>query len=212
MPGDNTTAIEQAVQFLKAGDPAARAQLVNLACDRLRLLTRKMLRDDFDRLRRWEQTDDVFQNAVLRLHRALSEVTPESARHFLNLAALQVRRELLNLAEHYFGPQGPGANHHTDGQPADDQGGVLRVVASGSAGPQTAAEWSEFHTLVGKLPDDERGLFHLIWYQGLGQDEAAAVLGVSVRTVKRRWQAVKVRLYGLLGGDVPGGGDRADGR
>ena len=36
----------------------------------------------YPHLQRWEQTDDVYQTALLRLHQALSQVTPESAQHF----------------------------------------------------------------------------------------------------------------------------------
>jgi len=43
-------------------------------------------------------------------------VAPESSRQFWNLAALQVRRELIDLAHHHLGPQGHGARHHSDAQ------------------------------------------------------------------------------------------------
>ena len=46
-----------------------------------------MLRD-FPGVARWEGTDDVLQNATLRLYRALKDVTPESPRSFFNLAAV----------------------------------------------------------------------------------------------------------------------------
>ena len=48
--------------------------------------------------------------------------------------------------------------------------------------------------LVEPLPDDEREVFALVWYHDLSQAEAADVLGVSVRTVIRRWQAARIRL------------------
>jgi hypothetical protein len=67
-----------------------------------------MLRD-FPRVRRWEESGDVCQNAAVRLGRALDEVRPPTARDFFRLAALQIRRELLNLAEPYYGPHGHGA-------------------------------------------------------------------------------------------------------
>ena len=38
-----------------------------------------------------------------------------SVSHFFHLAAVQVRRELLDLAKHHFGPEGAGRRHHTDG-------------------------------------------------------------------------------------------------
>jgi RNA polymerase sigma-70 factor (ECF subfamily) len=64
-------------------------------------------------LKRWEQTDDVLQNATPRLCRALRETTPPTVRDFFRLAALHVRRELIDLARHHYGPQGPAARHHT---------------------------------------------------------------------------------------------------
>ena len=73
------------------GDSAANDALLDHACDRLLRLTRKMLHG-YPNLRRWEQTDDVLQNSMLRLHRAMSAVQVESVRHFFNLAAVQLKR------------------------------------------------------------------------------------------------------------------------
>jgi RNA polymerase sigma-70 factor (ECF subfamily) len=48
------------------------------------------------------------------------------------------------------------------------------------------------------LPDEEREVVNLLFYGGLTQQEAARVLGVSLRTVKRRWQSARCRLYEKL--------------
>src|SRR5436305_5872475 len=98
------------IDRLKQGDESARSELLRCASERLTRLTRKMLRD-FPGVHRWEQTDDVLQNANLRLYSALKAVTPPSARDFFRLAALQIRRELLDMARRYAGPMGLGANH-----------------------------------------------------------------------------------------------------
>src|SRR5438445_7859908 len=97
------------IDRLQAGDPTARDQLLGHACERLRRLTRKMLKD-FSRVKRWELTDDVLQNALLRLWTALGKVIPRDARDFYALAALQIRRELIDLARRYYGPKGMAAN------------------------------------------------------------------------------------------------------
>jgi RNA polymerase sigma factor (sigma-70 family) len=39
---------------------------------------------------------------------------------------------------------------------------------------------------IGKLPEDEREVFDLVWIDGMTQAEAGQVLGVSAVTVKRR--------------------------
>jgi DNA-directed RNA polymerase specialized sigma24 family protein len=42
-----------------------------------------------------------------------------------------------------------------------------------------------------------------LWYEGLDQPEAAVVLGVDVRTVKRRWQKARLLLFESLHGEPP---------
>ena len=68
---------------------------------------------NYPHLRRWEQTDDVFQTAALKLHRSLAEVKPESVRQFFGLAATQIRRTLIDLARHHYGPEGSAANQES---------------------------------------------------------------------------------------------------
>ncbi len=70
--------------------------------------------------------------------------------------------------------------------------------------PGRLAEWTGFHAQVEALPEEEREVFDLLFYQGLPQAEAAAVLGVSERTIKRRWQAARLALHEALGGRLPG--------
>lgn len=182
------------IELAATGDPAARAALLDHACDRLLRLTRKMFHT-FPDLRRWEMTDDVHQNAMLRLHRALADVKVESVRHFFNLAAVQIRRELLDLAKHHFGPEGAAAKHHTDGQPADDEGGTIHDQAEE---PGDLAEWSAFHSQVEALPEEEQEVVGLIFYEGLSQAEASKVLGISLRTIKRRWHQARQKLHEAL--------------
>lgn len=194
MPGDSDTHLQSLVDQARGGDSHAATRLIEHACGRLLKLTRKMFHA-YPALRRWEQTDDVFQNSLLRLHHALANVEVESVRHFFNLAGEMVRRELLDLKKHHFGPQGDAANHHTDHQPSDDTGGALARTATE---PENLDAWEGFHAGVERLPAETRELINLLYYEGLSQEEAADLLGVSVRTVKRRWQEAKLRLHEVL--------------
>lgn len=183
---------------LDRGDPAALDEVIRRSVDRLRQLTRRLL-DRFPRVRRWAQTDDVLQNALVRLLRALRAVRPETAAGFFALANEQVRRELIDLARHFYGPQGLGARHATPDptrEPAD------RVDLSHE--PAALAEWCELHRQIGSLPEEERTVVGLLYYQGLTQAEAAAVLRVTVRTVQRRWQAALLKLHRVVEGGWPG--------
>lgn len=194
----------QLLDLIRVGDAEARNRLIAHACQRLRSLTSRMLKG-YPGVRRWEQTDDVLQNALLRFCRALEGMTPESPQHFYNLAALQIRRELIDLAHHHLGPQGQGANHHTDGaaQGGEDRGRALDVQPGEMGEPASLERWTEFHEAVERLPEEERELFGLLWYEGLTQEEAASVLGLSLRTVKRRWQAARIKLAETMNNEPP---------
>jgi RNA polymerase sigma-70 factor (ECF subfamily) len=85
---DSTTEIQLRLDRLRAGDESARDELLDIAGVRLGRVARKMLRG-YPGVRRWEQTDDIVQNAALRLCRALKDIRPESVRSFLSLAAVQ---------------------------------------------------------------------------------------------------------------------------
>jgi RNA polymerase sigma-70 factor (ECF subfamily) len=181
----HTTAL---LQRFRTGDPDALNDLLAHTRARLQHIAHRMLRT-YPVVQRWDRTDDVLQSASLRLCRAVEAERPESARHFYNLAATQIHRELKDLADRYRGPLGFSANHGTD-----PLGLALAGAADPNGEPTSPAEWGEFHQIVGALPDEQRELFGLIWYDGLTQDEAAEVLGVSVRTIKRWWQATRVAL------------------
>lgn len=180
-----------------AGNSAAKEALLHHACDRLLKLTRKMFRGH-PGLRRWMQTDDVFQGSLVRLHRALSRVEVLDTRHFFSLATVQIRRELLDLSRKTFGPHGIGRNHHTDFQPADENGGTLHRVADE---PEDLERWEAFHQRAESLPVEEREVFGLLYYEGLEQLDAARILGVSERTIRNRWNRAKLLLCGELADD-----------
>jgi RNA polymerase sigma-70 factor (ECF subfamily) len=192
-PGDETR-LHDLVVAVRRGDPQARDALIDHAATRLLLLTRRMFRGR-PGLQRWEQTDDVFQNAMLRLQKALETREVESVRHFFNLATVQIRRELIDLGRKHFGPHGIGRKHHTDVQPADDRGGALHSL---EAEPLDLGAWTEFHERVASLPAEQREIVDLLYYEGVSQEEAAAILGCSVRTIRRRWNDAKFMLHGGL--------------
>ena len=149
---------------------------------------------------------------ALRLTRALKAVKPASARDFLNLAAVQIRRELTDLARHEFGPEGPGKKHATEPPvqgAAEDQPGEwvdrAKPRKRPEPGPETEARWRDILRYVDDtFPEEEREVFDLVYYQGLSPTDAAQLLEVSARTVKRRWQAACLQLHEALGGRLPG--------
>lgn len=184
-------------------DAAAREDLIVWASERIREIAQRMLRT-FPAVRRWEETDDVVQNAVLRLDRALRQTVPLDARGLVGLAATQVRRELLDLAKKHRGPESYGANHETNYQRLD---GELRAKIADAADERepddTLERWTRLHAAADSLPEEEREVFHMCWYLGLKQEEIARLLDCSLRTVKRRWESAKERLAAAMHGERP---------
>lgn len=192
--------MRQLLDRMHRGDRAATDELFRKVCGRLERLARKMLRG-FPNVRRWEDSDDVMQNALMRLLRSLQKLKPDSMRAFYGLAAHEIRRELIDLARHYYGPQGPGANHES-----------LSAEDSSSPGldpPDKAPEtkeldrWYRFHQAVEKLPTEHREVVSLIFYHGWTQAQVAELFQRTERTIRRRWHEALVKLGASLKGDLP---------
>lgn len=180
----------------------ARADLVGLVDGRMRTMAHRMLRG-FAGVRRWDETDDVVQGAALRLHRALADVVPSSPAGFLGLVAVQVRRELLDLARRYAGPESFASHHDTNVMAYD--GGTSQHTEFAQAPASELDRWTQFHELAESLPPEERDVFHLVWYIGASQAEIALLLDCSERTVRRRWDLAKQRFKASLEGGPPRG-------
>jgi RNA polymerase sigma-70 factor (ECF subfamily) len=195
-PAAQTTQMVQWVDRMRAGDPAARDELIRGFQGRLELLARKMVGRD-RRMGRWVDAEDVLQNALLRLLRALEAVQPDSTRAFFGLAAEQIRRELLDLARHYYGPEGEGANHASVGLLPD----VSRPDLDPPDTDKDANDlerWSRFHEEVERLPVREREVVGLVFYHGWTQAQVAELFQVDVRTVRRWWESALVRLHQVM--------------
>jgi RNA polymerase sigma factor (sigma-70 family) len=141
------------------------------------------------------ETDDLVQQASLRLLRLAPEDRPREARHYYALAALQVRRELIDFLRRLRArkDQPVAAGPETPPPEPSDR----------TQDPEKLAAWGEFHEHVSRLPDEEREVLDLLWYHELSQGEAAQLLGLSLATLKRRWQRARRSLYDLLGGNLP---------
>jgi RNA polymerase sigma factor (sigma-70 family) len=191
MAEDRTSQLQQLLDRMRGGDDSVRTELLGLAYERLRLLARKMFHQDFPRLGNLHETDSILHEAVLRLFRALQEVQPTSVHDFLTFSAAQIRRVLLDMARHQ-GLRDRKTNEWSTGSasPAADHEGLAEQTLE----PSHLAQWSEFHQKVRELPDQEREVIDLYWYQGLTQAETARVLGVHEKAVSRRWLSARLKL------------------
>jgi RNA polymerase sigma-70 factor (ECF subfamily) len=198
---DDTTYLQALLDRMNAGDRPALDELLARAYERLRRLAGRMLRQDFPRLEQAHGATSVLHRTFLRLFGAMEEVRPSTVADFFRFASHRMRCVLIDLARRQDadpvcpdgggGPEGrsPGAGTGSSGHGAGphDPGGD-------SEGPARLAAWSEFHSQAAQLPEGERDVFELVWYQGLTQAEAARVLGAHPRTVSYRYKKACLRL------------------
>jgi RNA polymerase sigma-70 factor (ECF subfamily) len=180
------------------GDRQAGEELFWAAAERLEGFARHMLRD-FPRLRRWVDTSDVLQGAITRLVCSLRTVRPTSMRDFFNLAATQIRRELLDLARYFHRRPDARAVHQ-----AELSHDPLQLVPAPDVASQDDLElWAAFHERVEQLPVEEREVVGLMFYHGWTHAQIAELFRVDERTIRRRWRSACQRLNEALGGRLP---------
>jgi RNA polymerase sigma-70 factor (ECF subfamily) len=188
------------IDGLRAGDRQAVNDLLRAVGGRLERLARRMLKG-FPNVKRWADADDVLQGASLRLLRTLEQIRPASTRDFFNLAAVHIRRELLDLARHFHGPLGVGANHASVSPEA--VGHPVEAVPDPRDDAEELERWTAFHTAVEALPVEQREVVSLAFYHGWTHEQISDLLQVTDRTIRRHWAAACLALAQQLGGRLP---------
>ena len=180
MTEGHTTAVVQRYLDLLAGDtpaePVIRA-LLERSTRRLQLLCANLLHRGYPRLTRPPlslQPDEVLGGVVERLLKAIRAIRPQTVRQFFALANQHMRWELNDLAR------------RLDEQPhaAELREGLVSAPESSGSGLSPNAR--RMLTAIEGLPEEEREVFGLVRIQGMSQAEAAALLGVSAKTIQRR--------------------------
>jgi RNA polymerase sigma factor (sigma-70 family) len=181
----------------RAGDPEARVLLMDFIDSRTATLVGKLL-PGFPVVARWDRPSDIRQDAAIRLLQSLDAVKPESERHLINLAALQVQRVLFDKArEHARGGKGLG-NVRDDAADAGHDP-LLDQTERTMTGPVTYDRWQLFHTCVEDLPEPEREVFRMRWYLDADELTIANVLGISRSTVQRAYRNARAIISEKLG-------------
>lgn len=191
----NTVQMHRWMERIRAGELNARDDLLRGFGNRFEALARKMIRR-FPNVHRWADTNDVLQNALMRLLRSLEKVEPGSVREFLGLAALVMRRELIDLARHFNGPQGIGGNHAS--QHANAASPIVDQTPVTQDDEDEVARWQAFHERVEELPSEEREVVGLVFYHGWTQIQIAELFQVSDRTIRRWWESALLKLHQSL--------------
>jgi RNA polymerase sigma factor (sigma-70 family) len=187
---DDSLVLQGLLDRMNQGDRAARHELLDRACARLRRLANAMLAGSFPALRGRHELDSVVHEAWLRLLQALEQVEPPTVADFFRLAAHKVRQVLLDMADR----QRRRAAREAPAPGGDSDTWGFDGVGGDTLDPARLALWSEFHARAADLPEGERQVFELHYYLGLPQAEVARVLGLHPRKVSYLWVAATQRL------------------
>jgi len=189
--------LESTLERHRAGDPQAVEMLLEYVESKIAAKVAKLL-PTYPGVARWDRPSDIRQEVAIKLLDSLSAVKLESVRHLGNLAALQVRRVLIDKArEHSRDGRGLGnledvALRPDDRHPAED-------ASRRMTGPGTLDQWQRFHACVDLLSDVDREVFSMRWYLEEDEETIAKALGVSRSTVQRAYSSAKKFIQEKLG-------------
>lgn len=189
MNDDRTTAVIQRYLDALQGDASAEPlirELLDKAVQRLRLLCATLLKRSYPRLTQPPtnlETDELLDNVVAGLLKALQKVRPQTVRQFFALANQHMRWQLNDLAR--LLDKQPLAG------PLAESGVMASPASSDSCISPDARRMLE---AIDGLPETEREVFELVRIQGLTHAEVARVVGVSVKTVQRSLNRARLLL------------------
>jgi RNA polymerase sigma-70 factor, ECF subfamily len=87
----------------------------------------------------------------------------------------------------------------------DDREGHVSARLAVHPEQNSHMDFEDFRTALGQLPNDQREALILVGAEGFSYEEAAAISGCAVGTIKSRVNRARVRLVKLLG--IEGAGD-----
>lgn len=171
---------------LTRGDDGAASKLIPVVYDELRRLAGNYMRRE--RVDHTLQATALVHEAYLKLVEQRS-VNWQSRAHFFGVAAQLMRRILID---------------HARGHSRQKRGGEQKkvsldevlVFSEQQADKLLAVDDSLNH--LAKLDPRQAHVVELRFFGGLSVEEAAEVLGVSPKTVKREWSVAKAWLYADL--------------
>ena len=180
--------IERLLKEAASGDSAAVEKLVSALYGEIRALAAHQLKR--------ERTDHTLQptaiaNEVYLRMLGQRKVEWQTRTHFMRIAGEQIRRILVDYAR---------------SRQAQKRGGdAIRVTLSEvDIGIQQDVEMLALNEALDRMnqhSEEDRRLVELKFFAGLSDEEIAGSLGISERTVRRRWAFIRAWLHREIGGN-----------
>lgn len=187
-PGEITSLLNE----INAGDDSALVRLVGILYDELHDLAARQMRRE-----RWDHTlqaTALVNEAYMRLLGDRNIQLRDRA-HFFGAAAEVMRRILVDHARKKLADKRGGGKVHA----------VLNdAIIWREDRSEDMIAIDDALTRLAALDPEKSRIVELRFFAGLSIEEIAAVLDVSARTVKRKWQFAKAWLYREISGqDAP---------
>lgn len=181
-----TTQVTLLLKQVASGNQEAAAKLVPLVYNELRRVAQQRLRA--------ERTDHTLQPTALVHEAYLKLVAQRNAgwhnrAHFFAVASQVMRRILVDHARGRMRAKRGGKQAKV---PLDK----VFILSRGRCDELLALD--ESLDRLSKMDERQSRIVELRFFGGLSVEEAAKVLGVSSKTVKRDWSMAKAWLYGEL--------------
>jgi RNA polymerase sigma-70 factor, ECF subfamily len=171
---------------LRRGDSHAESNLAELVYTELHGLAQRHMRRE--RPDHTLQPTALVHEAYLRLIRDAAVEWHDRA-HFYATASLAMRRILVDHARSRFAAKRPGARHKVE---LDD------FLAAQNPRIEQLLILDEALTHLAEMDARQARVVEMIYFGGMSQEEVAAALGISVRTVKRDWRDARAWLEAEL--------------
>jgi RNA polymerase sigma factor (sigma-70 family) len=197
MPDDHTTAVVQNYLNQLAGTPGDEPaepiirELLASSVNRLQMLCTSLLFRSYPRLTHPPlnlQPDEMLSAVVERMLKAMRSVRPGNVRQFFALANRHMRWELNDLARRLDKEQ----------RVSEIRDSVVAAPVESSKS-RLSANARRVLDAIEALPEEEREVFDLVKIQGMSHSDAAAVIGIGLKTVQRRLRRARLRLSEQLG-------------
>jgi RNA polymerase sigma factor (TIGR02999 family) len=171
--------VTQLLRAARAGERAALERLVPMVYDDLRRLAQRQLGREYGE--RTLDTTALVHEAYLKLGAGAAAATDRA--HFLAIAARAMRQVLVD--------------HARERKAAKRGGGWERTTLTDGAwvGEFDPEELLELAEALDRLEPRQREVVEFRFFGGMEDQEIAAVLGVSERTVHRDWIKARTWLY-----------------
>jgi RNA polymerase sigma factor (TIGR02999 family) len=175
---------------VRAGEEGALDRLYPLIYSELRRSAAALLRRERNAFS--VQPTELVHDALIRLLGSAPDM--ESRSHFLGLAARAMRQVLVDRARRRQALKRGGAWERTT---------LGDVAGAAGVSPEELIALDDALTRLGAQDPRLRDVVQYRYFGGLNDQEIAATLGVTERTVQRDWQRARAWLHAELSPDPP---------